>query len=57
LLKEFEIGFEPVDYTADEVIGRVTLIINSSIPNPGPDEIILRIRTMDGTAIGIIISS
>ena len=43
-----------VSYTADEEMGRVTLVINSTIPNPGHNEIILRINTMDGTAIGML---
>ena len=39
-------------YTADEEMGRVTLFVNSTIPNPGPEEIILEIRTIDETALG-----
>lgn len=39
-------------YTADEAMGRVTLFVNATIPNPGPEEIILEIRTVDVTAEG-----
>ena len=47
---DIEVGFENSSYIFDEDIVRVTLTIVASIPNPEPDPINFRIRTLGGTA-------
>jgi len=48
----FEIGFDPISYMTTEAIGRVTLVIRSSIPNPGPATLVLILTTQEETATG-----
>ena len=36
----------------DEAMGRVSLVIKSKTPNPGPITIVLRLTTENGTATG-----
>lgn len=45
-----EVGFEHSNITVDEDVMGVTLMIGTNIPNPEPDPLHFRIRTLSGTA-------
>ena len=50
-----QVGFDPVDYNVTEVDGVVNLIIRRFTPSPLPVTVIF--NTMDGTAVGMCMTS